>query len=277
MRRHLRMQRVMQGMSELARGNFAHRVILPGNDEAALMAEQFNRLADAIQHDREAATARDTAQRLLLANISHDLRTPITSIAGYVDALQRGLGEEPERYLAVLVQKTNELTQLTDDLFYAARIDAGDLELQRQRLDLAEAVRRSVLGFEPLLTARGVCVRIDVPEGACMVVADSSAVNRILSNLVANALHHAEGMRVFSVEMSEGGGAYVVRLHNDGAHLPEDTSRLFERGVAGPSGGTGLGLSIARELAQRMGAVVEAEGASCVTFALTFPVAAPAS
>jgi signal transduction histidine kinase len=273
MGRRARLARVSEGLSELARGNYAHRVILPGNDEAARMAEMLNRLADEIQRERETAAACDASRRRLLANISHDLRTPLTSIAGYVDALQRGLGDEPERYLAVLAQKTNELAQLTDDLFYSARIDAGDLELKKQRLDLAEAVRRSVLGFEPQLTARGVSVTVALPDDTCVVEADSSAVSRILSNLIANALHHGEDMTSFSVEMHADDAAYTVRVSNNGARISDDGDRLFERGVAGPSGGTGLGLSIARELAELMGAGVTlvSDPAGGVTFALTFP------
>lgn len=275
MRPSARMERVAEALRELARGNYAHRIILPGNDLAADMAEQLNRLADEIQSEREGATACDAARRRLLADISHDLRTPITSIAGYVDALQRGLGDEPERYLAVLAQKTAELAQLTDDLFYSARIDAGDLELSSQRLDLAEAVRRSVLGFEPQLSARGVRVQVDLPETPCIVEADPSAVNRILSNLISNALHHGERMTCFTVALvTEQPPAYAVRISNDGATIPRDADRLFERGVASASGGTGLGLSIAQELAEHMGARVALERARAeITFMLAFPAA----
>ncbi len=274
LRTHARLRRVSEGMAELARGNLAHRIILPGGDEAARMAEAVNRLADAIQVEREATASCDSSRRVLLANISHDLRTPITSIAGYVDALQRGLGDQPERYLAVIGAKADELAQLTDDLFYEARLDAGDLKLKRAPLDLAEAVRRSVLGFEPQLVGMGVRVDVDIPEDPCIVEADSSAVSRILSNLVANGMRHGEGMTAFSVAMLPGDACYVVRVSNDGPRLPEDEGRLFERGSAGPGGGAGLGLSIARELAERMGATIEAENAAeqGATFALTFPM-----
>lgn len=288
MPRRDRIQRVAEGLSELARGNYSHRVIMPGDDECARMADDMNRLADNVQREQEEALACDASRRQLLADISHDLRTPITSIAGYVDALQRGLGDEPERFLAVLAQKTGELAQLTDDLFYSARLDAGDLELKRQPVDLAESVRRSVLGFEALLAGRGVSVRIAVPDRSCMILGDPSAVGRILSNLMANALHHGAEMTSFAVEMDGGpeggvsagakpGDVYTVRIINDGAELPADAERLFERGAAGSSGGTGLGLSIARALAQRMGGgvTVAASPAQCVTFVLTLP-ASPA-
>ncbi|HEY5506504.1 MAG TPA: histidine kinase dimerization/phospho-acceptor domain-containing protein, partial [Coriobacteriia bacterium] len=126
LRGRARLTRLGDSIAEMARGNLAHRAILPGSDEAARVAEGLNALADSVQAEREATAARDAAQRRLLANISHDLRTPIASIAGYTDALQRGLGDDPERFLAVIAAKAEDLAQLTDDLFYAARIDAGD-------------------------------------------------------------------------------------------------------------------------------------------------------
>ena len=270
-----RLRRVEEGIAELASGNFAHRVILPGGDDATLISVAVNQLADAIQADREAARARDDARGRLLANISHDLRTPITSIAGYVDALQRGLGDEPERYLGVIGGKVDELAQLTDDLFYAARLAAGDLELTLAPLDLAEAVRRSVLGFQRELAGLGVRVDLAIPEEPCVVAANASAVARILSNLISNSVRHSEGMTAFGVTMRCGAAEHGVQVSNDGSRLPADAEHLFDRGVAGPQGGAGLGLSIARELAEHMGATVSAENAAGggVTFTLTFPSA----
>lgn len=268
-----RLSRLHEGISELAEGNLAHRVIMPGSDGVSHMADDLNRLADAIQVEREAAAAAGEARRRFIANISHDLRTPITSIAGYVDALQRGLGDEPERYLAVIRTKVDELAQLTDDLFYAARLDAGDLKLNLVQCDLAEAVRRSVLGFEPELAALNARVDLSIPDKRCLVAADPSAVARILSNLISNSVRHGDSMTVFTVDMTAGERDFIVRLVNDGSSLPSDIERLFDRGVSGPGGGAGLGLSIARELAERMGASVSAAntGGGGVAFTLAFP------
>jgi signal transduction histidine kinase len=273
-----RMRRVADGVAQLAGGNHAHRILLDGDDPAAHIAADLNRLADAVQLQQETSATRDDARRRLLADISHDLRTPITSIAGYVDALSRGIGDDPERYLAIIAAKSDELAQLTDDLFYASRLDAGDLELTVGPLDLAEAVRRSVLGFEPQLSGAGVRVDVSIPDAPCIVDADRSAVSRVLSNLVSNGLRHGVGTTAMSVRMTEDGATYVVSVTNEGSHLPDDTDRLFERGVAGPAGGTGLGLSIARELAELMGATLEAKGddPDSATFALAFPKAASA-
>jgi signal transduction histidine kinase len=272
-RQRARLRRITDGVREFGSGNLAHRIILPGDDTAAEAAETLNALAESVQRERESAAARDAAQRQLLADISHDLRTPITSIAGYTDALQRGLGDEPERYLAVIASKAEALAQLTDDLFYAARIDAGDLQLTLAPLDLAEAVRRSVLGFEPQLSGSGVRVDVDIPNERCEVEADGSALARIIANLVANSIHHAKSMTSFSVAVEPRSSEFVVRLTNDGARLPDDVERIFRRGVTGPAGGTGLGLAIARELSEKMGGSITADNGSdgLVTFALSMP------
>ncbi|TDB39651.1 MAG: HAMP domain-containing histidine kinase [Actinobacteria bacterium] len=270
-RSRARVGRLRHGVRELASGNLGHRIILPGRDDAAAIAEDLNQLADDLQTERQATQAREASRRRLLANISHDLRTPVASIGGYVDALQRGLGDDPTRYLAVIATKTDELAELTDDLFYEARLDSGDLVLASTPVDLAEAARRAILGFEPQLTARGVRVDVAIPEEACVVEADGLAVTRILGNLVSNAIRHGERMTTMTVEVTCDGTRREVRLTNDGAALPADVERLFERGVAG-AGGAGLGLAIARELAHRMGAAVLAERLADdkVSFALTF-------
>ena len=272
-RRRSRIARVTAGLSEIARGNLAHRVILAGNDEASRAADALNRLADASQRERESSSARDAAQRRLLANISHDLRTPVASIAGYTDALRRGLGDDPERYLSIIAAKADDLAQLTDDLFYAARIDAGDLELHSGPVDLAEAVRRSVLGFEPQLAGAGAHVEVRVPDHGCVVEGDRSAISRILSNLVSNSVRHGTTPTSLTVALNEAPGRCEVVISNDGPPLPDDVEALFERGVAGPAGGTGLGLSIARELAERMGGSVSAVNGPdrLVSFSLTMP------
>ena len=273
LRARARARRVREGIVELAAGNLAHRIILPGEDEAARTADALNALADAIQQDHETANARDAAQRRLLANISHDLRTPIASIAGYTDALQRGLGNEPDRFLRVIAAKADDLAQLTDDLFYAARIDAGDLDLKHGAVDLAESVRRSVLGFEPQLASAGARVEVRVPDERCLVEGDASALSRILSNLVSNSIRHGSGGTHLAVDMLQDGADFAVRISNDGHPLPDDVERLFDRGVTGPAGGTGLGLAIARELVERMGGSVTATNGpdGRVTFTLCLP------
>jgi signal transduction histidine kinase len=267
--------RVIAGLEELARGNLAHRVSVSGSGQAADLAEAVNRLADSIQDARAEALRRDAAHKQLISNLSHDLRTPITSIAGYVDALQRGLGEDPERHLDTLAVKSAELTRLADDLFYLTKLDAGDLSLEIAPLDLGEAVRQVLLGFERELVTRGVEVAVDIPDGPCAVAADEAALKRIVGNFVANSLKHARGMTRFGITVQSDGPSCTVAVWDDGSGFSKGVAELLERGASvGPGGGSGLGLSIAHDLTERMGGSISAESAPGVRtqVSVTFPL-----
>jgi len=251
------LKRVTEGLDELARGNLVHRVVTSGSGEIAELATAVNRLAEAMQAFRSDTLRREEAHSQLISNLSHDLRTPITSIAGYVDALQRGIGEDPARHLDIIATKTAELARLADDLFYLTRLDAGDLSLTLAPVDVSEVTRRCLLGFEHELRSRGIDVVVEIPDATCVVVADEAALGRVIGNFVANSLKHARSMRRLGVTVDREGDGCAVTVWDDGEGFPRGVVELLERGTSvGPGGGTGLGLSIAHELSARMGATL---------------------
>jgi signal transduction histidine kinase len=255
-RRRAAMRRVLEGLEQLAAGNLSHRVTATSGDTSKL-AVATNRLAESLQAARSDALRRDEAHSQLISNLSHDLRTPITSIAGYVDALQRGIGEDPARHLDIIATKTAELTRLADDLFYLTRLDAGDLSLTLVPVDVSEVARQCLLGFEHELRSRGIEVVVEIPEATCEVLADEAALGRVIGNFVANSLKHARSMRALGVAVTAEGGGCSVTVWDDGEGFPKGVAELLERGTSvGPGGGAGLGLSIAHELSARMGASV---------------------
>jgi signal transduction histidine kinase len=249
------MRRVVDGVDELARGNLVHRLGAPGSAETAELTTAVNRLAEAMQETRSDALRREEAHRQLISNLSHDLRTPITSIAGYVDALQRGIGDDPARHLDIIAMKTAELARLADDLFYLTRLDAGDLSLALTPVDVSEVARQCLLGFEQELRAREIDVVVEIPDATCVVLADEAALGRVIGNFVANSLKHARSMRRLGVNVGHEGDGCAVTVWDDGEGFPKGVAELLERGTSvGPGGGAGLGLSIAHELCARMGA-----------------------
>jgi signal transduction histidine kinase len=256
-RRQSALRRLAEGLDELARGNLVHRVVESGSGETAELASAVNRLAEAMQAARSDALRREEAHSQLISNLSHDLRTPITSIAGYVDALQRGIGDDPARHLDIIAMKTAELTRLADDLFYLTRLDAGDLRLTLSPVDVSEVARRCLLGFEHELRSRGIDVVVQIPDATCVVVADEAALGRVIGNFVANSLKHARSMRSLGVSVERDGDGCAVTVWDDGEGFPKGVAELLERGTSvGPGGGAGLGLSIAHELSARMGATL---------------------
>jgi two-component system phosphate regulon sensor histidine kinase PhoR len=257
LRRQSALRRVTEGLDELARGNLVHRVVSRGSGEVSELGAAVNRLAEAMQAARSDALRREEAHSQLISNLSHDLRTPITSIAGYVDALQRGIGDDPERHLEIIATKTAELTRLADDLFYLTRLDAGDLALTLTPVDVSEVARRCLLGFEQELRSRRIEVVVEIPDAMCEVIADEAALGRVIGNFVANSLKHARSMRSLGVTVDREGARCAVTVWDDGEGFPKGVAELLERGTSvGPGGGAGLGLSIAHELSARMGATL---------------------
>jgi signal transduction histidine kinase len=257
LRRQSALKRVAEGLDEFARGNLFHRVAASGSGEAAELATAANRLAEAMQAARSDALRREEAHTQLISNLSHDLRTPITSIAGYVDALQRGIGDDPDRHLDIIAMKTAELARLADDLFYLTRLDAGDLTLALSPVDVSEVARRCLLGFENELRSREIDVVVEIPDATCVVVADEAALGRVIGNFVANSLKHARSMRTLGVSVGSDVDGCAVTVWDDGEGFPKGVAELLERGTSvGPGGGAGLGLSIAHELSARMGAAL---------------------
>lgn len=271
------LRHVAEGLDELARGNLFHRVVAPGSGEVAELATAVNRLAEAMQATRSDGLRREEAHRQLISNLSHDLRTPITSIAGYVDALQRGIGEDPDRHLDIIAMKTAELARLADDLFYLTRLDAGDLSLTLSPVDVAEVARRCLLGFEQELHAREIDVVVDIPDVTYAVLADEAALGRVIGNFVANSLKHARSMRTLGVTVARDGDGCAITVWDDGEGFPKGVVELLERGTSvGPGGGAGLGLSIAHELSARMGATLRVSSVAGERTSVTvqFPPAA---
>jgi signal transduction histidine kinase len=258
-RRQAALRLVLAQLDELSRGDLTHRVVIAGPADLADLAAASNHLAESMQAARSEALRREEAHRQLISNLSHDLRTPITSIAGYVDALQRGIGEDTERHLGIIAGKTAELTRLADDLFYLTRLDAGDLSLTRVPVDLGEVARVSLLGFEPELRARDVAVIAEIPDETCMVRADEAALGRVIGNFLANSLKHARSMEHVGVTVVSDENGCSVTVWDDGEGFSKGVAELLERGTSvGPGGGAGLGLSIAHDLATRMGATLHA-------------------
>lgn len=223
--------------------------------------------------DTMAATlsrARDQERQFLLS-VSHDLRTPLTSILGYAEAIGDGAAEDPAVAAGVIASEARRLARLVEDLLDLARIDAHQFSLQVRRVDLHALVRSAVDGFRPIARARGLSVALSAAdEDPLWVAADSDRAAQILSNLLENAGKFAAHAITVTVERAAGTSA-MVAVADDGPGIPDaDLPRVFERHFqassrsAAPdrpppsSAGSGLGLAIVAELAAAMGGQVRA-------------------
>lgn len=242
----------------LAGGDLSARAEVPaGEAELAELARALNGLAGELE------TARG-AERAFLMSVSHDLRTPLTSIRGYAEAIADGtIGEAGarERAATVIRAEATRLERLVQDLLDLARLDAHEFALTPVPVDAGDVVRTAVDAFRPAAAEAG--VTLSVAAGTITADADPVRLNQIVGNLTENALKYATSL----VQVSAGasGGDLVITVDDDGPGIaPEDLPRVFERlyaarAATGRALGTGLGLAIVRELATAMGGRVHAE------------------
>ncbi len=222
------------------------------------LASQMNVQLAQLREQRHRFQQGDTELKNAVTNISHDLRTPLTAICGYLDLLeQEEKSETVERYVQVIQNRTEMLIQLTDELFRYSVIMATEDKLERQPVVINSVLEESVAGFYATLTEQGITPTIEMPEEKIICNLDPSGLSRIFSNLLNNALKYSDGD--LEITLSKAG---EITFSNNAPTLDEvQVGKLFDRfyTVESARKSTGLGLSITRTLVEQMGGSVSAK------------------
>jgi signal transduction histidine kinase len=239
---------------DIAAGNYSRRVSIRGGDEIGLLGSAFNRMAEAVERARK-------VQRDFLANVSHELKTPLTSLIGFSHALVDGsMLSEAERTRAanIVNEESQRVLRMAKELLDLARVEAGSISMQIEAVDLAGQLEQELEIVRPRARARGLSLRMAVPDDIPPVAADPERLHQILDNLLDNAVKYApDGAPVELVAQLSGSAVETVISNPVGPRRP-DPDRMFDRFYrADPSrsaaaAGVGLGLSISRELAAAM-------------------------
>lgn len=220
------------------------------------LAAQINIQLDQLYKARRLYQQGDQELKEAITNISHDIRTPLAAICGYLDLLNRVETNETVRhYLAQIRNRTDALTSLTEELFRYS-IVSSSRELKPERVNIVRVLEENLLLFYEMMQEKNIRPAISLPETAVWRMLDVSALNRIFSNIISNAIKYSDGD--LSVKMEENG---TVVFTNTASHLTSVTAgRLFDRfyTVEANRNSTGLGLSIARLLTERMDGRIEA-------------------
>ncbi len=221
------------------------------------LAADINTQLRLLRKERHRYQQGDLELKEAVTNISHDLRTPLTAINGYLDLLEREeKSESVQRYLSQIKNRTEALKNLTEELFrYSVVTSSQDLKLES--VDVVRALEESLLSFYAVMQEKGIGPEIELPEEPVFRELDAGAVSRIFSNILSNALKYADGD--LSVAMDENG---CVTFSNTAHNLNAVTvGRLFDRfyTVEASRNSTGLGLSIAKLLTERMGGRIDAD------------------
>lgn len=220
------------------------------------LAAEINVQLRLLRKERHRYQQGDLELKEAVTNISHDLRTPLTAINGYLDLLEREeKSENVQRYLSQIQNRTEVLKNLTEELFRYSVVTSS-LELKLERMDIVRALEESLLSFYAVMQEKGIQPEIELPEEPVFCELDTSAVNRIFSNIISNTLKYSDG-DLSVVMTSDGEITFTNTAHNLTAVT---VGRLFDRfyTVEASRNSTGLGLSIAKMLIERMGGSIEA-------------------
>jgi signal transduction histidine kinase len=289
-----RLERFGQAAEELAAGVLETRVRDAGHDELGQLARRFNQMAadlqrtlDQLKEERDRVTGLLKARRELVASASHELRTPVATVRGYLEsALQRG-SELPGALrvdLEIAEAEVRRLQRLIDDLFTLSRAEAGRLALRLEPASVGEVAQRAVETMAPLAWNQWrVQLVSEIPSPLPPALADAERLQQVLSNLLGNAVRHTPPGGLVAVSVAADHGQVRLEVRDTGEGIaPEDLPRIFDRfyrGRAEAGEGAGLGLAVARELVEAMGGAISVTSApgegSC--FSVTVPEAAVAT
>ncbi|MBT2675840.1 HAMP domain-containing histidine kinase, partial [Streptomyces sp. ISL-14] len=262
--------RMAAGIAErLSAGRLQERMKVTGEDDIARLGEAFNKMAQNLQLKIQQLEDLSRMQRRFVSDVSHELRTPLTTVRMAADVIHEAREDfDPvtARSAELLADQLDRFESLLADLLEISRFDAGAAALEAEPIDLREVVRRVVSGAEPLAERKGSQIRIVGDQQPIVAEADARRVERVLRNLVVNAVEHGEGKDVV-VKLAAAGGAVAVAVRDYGVGLkPGEATRVFSRfwradpARARTTGGTGLGLSIALEDARLHGGWLQAWG-----------------
>ncbi|MBO5257510.1 MAG: HAMP domain-containing histidine kinase [Clostridia bacterium] len=255
----------IRAMSRAARafaaGKFDVRIESSGNDEVAELATAFNNMANSMQHSTE-------VQRLFLANVSHDLRTPMTTIKGYIENIQSGAipQDKVPHYLGVISTEVTRLSRLVSSLLDITKIQAGERKFDIKPFDICEMAREIIIFSEQRLEAKQLDVMFDADRDNMFVNADRESIHQILSNICDNAIKFSKDGGRYEVSIKDAGPKTVVSVYNEGIGIAEEElPYVFDRFYKSDKSrgldktGVGLGLFIARTIIEAHNETIKVE------------------
>ena len=276
-------QGLKNGAARIAGGDLAYRVRVESQDEFGDLAESFNSMAASLDSSEQ-------ARQRLFADIAHELRTPLSIIEGTVNAMLDGVYEPDQDNLKSIKEETALLTRLVADLRDLALAESGQLKLEVESVDTAKLIQRRVSQAEDMAREKGIGLTTDITGGIPSVMVDSRRIERVVANLLDNALRHTPsgGSVVVTVTTAPGRDGYpvdtghiLVSVADTGEgiakeHLPHVFDRLYRVDDARPreKGGAGLGLAIAKQMVELHGGRiwVESEMGKGSTFSFSLPI-----
>jgi signal transduction histidine kinase len=262
-------------------GDYSVRVETKSRDEVGRLAQAFNQMSSELEHLEQ-------SRRDLVANVSHELKTPITAIRAHLENLLDGVEQADPETLQVMLAQSERLGRLVEQLLDLSKLESGEVPLHREEVPLPSLVAQVISEIEVARPDRNVAVEAEIADDLPAVAADRERMHQVLFNLVDNAIRFTPDGGAVTISADRHNGSVEVHVSDTGAGIaPEHLPRLFERfyrvdtARSREDGGTGIGLAIARSVVEAHGGHIEAESelgrGSIFTFDLPVAPAGPAA
>ncbi len=272
----LPIKEISSAVSDFASGNLERRVEIKGNDEMAQLAASFNQMAQDLANLEE-------SRKSFVASVSHELRSPLTCIQGYIQGMQDGTipPEEQGKYMDVVISETKRLTKLVAELLDLSRFESGKFPLNRKVFDVNELIACALIKYEKQIEDKGISVEVAFRDNQCMVYADSDRINQVVTNLIDNAVKFLSQGGQLNIKTHSVDDLCYVTIQDTGIGIaPDDLPFIFDRfykaDKAHTSGkGTGLGLSIVKKILEQHGQTIQVTSTlgKGTSFVFTLPLA----
>lgn len=270
-------------LEDIKGGNLNRRIVVRGATVICQISYDINEIVQQNQQIVFQQRQAEQAYKQLVTNLSHDIKTPLASLTGYLEAVEKHLvvNDEKEEYLRIAYERAEYLCVLVNKLFEWVKLDAGEQKYEFSTVNFYEECRRLMAGLIPALESNAFQYDIQIPDEALPVLLDRAAFTRIFNNLVENVIHHSHGTK-FTLTAGCTGDKAILQISDNGVGIPADEfNRVFERlyqcDPSRRSQGNGLGLAITKGLVAAHGGTISLQSIpeKATTFTVTFPRALP--
>ena len=268
-----------QEIQKIREEGFGRSMELQGDDEITQLCAVINEMSVQLREKEEREKRQQQSKNELITNVSHDLKTPLTSVIGYLTLLrdERQISEElREKYLTIALAKSERLEDLINEFLEIARYSLSTITLQHSEINLTRLLEQFVYEFQPVLDQKGLTCRLAVGEDI-LLNCDADKMQRVFDNLLRNAVNYSYDGTEIAIEAESGEDCVTLRFSNHGGTIPkEKLERIFEQfyrlDTGRGSSGTGLGLAIAKQIVALHKGTITAESRDGLTvFTVTLP------
>lgn len=252
---------IKRGIKHIAAGDFTYTIPIDSRDELGMLAQSFNTMSARLKE-------LDDMKSEFVSVVSHELKTPLTSMKEAANLLLEGLGGElhgkQKRLITIMDQGINRLLQITNELLDMSRLESGTLKLNRETHDINDIIATFVSEMKPYADNRGIHLGVTYGSGPCMVKVDRNKILQVLTNLTHNAIKYSQEGDAVELRLSKDGGRFLIEIEDHGKGIPEDDiplifEKFYQSKATRGHSGIGLGLAITKRIVEAHGGTVHAQ------------------